>query len=124
MTITSTEISHARRRRRGRAKPRSSARAAAPSRLAQSARAPHDRAREAGLASAMAGVATLHASFAELGVPGPLVDALARTGLTVARMPGRTPGSREYDGHDMALSRKVVVDVCDREDARISTMGV
>lgn len=31
----------------------------------------------------MAGVATLHASFAELGVPGPLVDALARTGLTV-----------------------------------------
>jgi superfamily II DNA/RNA helicase len=83
VTITSTEISHARRRRRGRAKPRSSARAAVPSRLAQSARAPHDRAREAGLASAMAGVATLHASFAELGVPGPLVDALARTGLTV-----------------------------------------
>jgi superfamily II DNA/RNA helicase len=83
VTITSTEISHARRRRRGRAKPRSSTRAAAPSRLAQSAQAPHDRAREAGLASAMAGVATLHASFAELGVPRPLVDALARTGLTV-----------------------------------------
>jgi superfamily II DNA/RNA helicase len=31
----------------------------------------------------MAGVATLHASFADLGVPGPLVDALARAGLTV-----------------------------------------
>jgi superfamily II DNA/RNA helicase len=31
----------------------------------------------------MAGVATLHASFAELGVPGPLVGALARAGLTV-----------------------------------------
>jgi superfamily II DNA/RNA helicase len=31
----------------------------------------------------MAGVATLHASFAELGVPGPLVDALAGVGLTV-----------------------------------------
>jgi superfamily II DNA/RNA helicase len=31
----------------------------------------------------MAGVATLHASFAELGVPGPLVDALATAGVTV-----------------------------------------
>jgi superfamily II DNA/RNA helicase len=31
----------------------------------------------------MAGVATLHASFAELGAPGPLVGALARAGLTV-----------------------------------------
>jgi superfamily II DNA/RNA helicase len=30
----------------------------------------------------MAGVATLHASFAELGVPGPLVDVLAGTGVT------------------------------------------
>jgi superfamily II DNA/RNA helicase len=83
VTITSTQISHARQRRRGRAKPRSAARAAVTSRLAQSARAAHDRAREAGPASAMAGVATLHASFAELGVPGPLVGALARAGLTV-----------------------------------------
>jgi superfamily II DNA/RNA helicase len=31
----------------------------------------------------MAGVVTLHASFAELGVPGPLVDALAGAGITV-----------------------------------------
>ena len=31
----------------------------------------------------MAGVAMLHASFADLGVPGPLVDALAGAGLTV-----------------------------------------
>jgi superfamily II DNA/RNA helicase len=31
----------------------------------------------------MAGVATLHASFADLGVPGPLVGALAGAGLTV-----------------------------------------
>src|SRR6185437_9798652 len=83
VTMTSTEISHARRRRRGRAKPRSSGRAAAPTRSAQGARAPHDRAWEAGPASGMAGVATLHASFAELGVPGPLVDALAGAGLTV-----------------------------------------
>jgi superfamily II DNA/RNA helicase len=31
----------------------------------------------------MAGVATLHTSFAELGVPGPLVDTLATAGVTV-----------------------------------------
>jgi len=55
----------------------------APSRLAQSARAPDGRTREAGPPPTMAGVATLHASFAELGVPGPLVDALAEAGLTV-----------------------------------------
>jgi superfamily II DNA/RNA helicase len=88
VTIAPTEISHARRRRRGRAKPGSFALAAVPSSLAQSARAPHnqaahDRAREAGPAPTMAGVATLHASFADLGVPGPLVDALAGAGLTV-----------------------------------------
>ena len=88
MTITPTEILHARRRRRGRAKPRSSAGAAVPFRLAQSARAPHgragyDRAGEAGPAPVMAGVATLHASFADLGVPGPIVGALAGAGITV-----------------------------------------
>jgi len=59
-----------------------------PSSLAQSARAPHgrtahDRAREVRPAPAMAGVTTLHGSFAELGVPGPLVDTLAGAGLTV-----------------------------------------
>jgi superfamily II DNA/RNA helicase len=62
--------------------------AAIPSSLAQSAQAPHDgaahdRAREVGPARTMAEVATLHTSFADLGVPGPLVDALAEAGLTV-----------------------------------------
>jgi hypothetical protein len=31
--------------------------------------------------------------------------------------------AREYTGHEMALSEKVVVDVCDREDARIFDNG-
>jgi superfamily II DNA/RNA helicase len=89
VTIAPAEISHARRRRRGRATPGSFARAAVPSSLAQSARAPHDRAahdraREAGPVPTMAGVATLHASFADLGVPGPLAGALAGAGLTVS----------------------------------------
>jgi superfamily II DNA/RNA helicase len=83
VTIAPTEVPHARRRRRGRAKPGSSAQAAAPSSAAQSALAPHGQAKEAGPARTMAGVATLHASFAELGVPGPLVDVLAGTGVTV-----------------------------------------
>ena len=56
--------------------------------LAQSTGAPEDRAPEspapaAGPAPALAEVATLHASFAELGVPGQLVDALATAGITV-----------------------------------------
>ncbi len=38
---------------------------------------------DAAPASAMAEVTALHASFAELGVPGPLVSALAAAGLTV-----------------------------------------
>jgi superfamily II DNA/RNA helicase len=54
-----------------------------PSRLAQSARALQDGAREVDPTSAMAEVSALHTSFAELGVPGPLVGALARAGLTV-----------------------------------------
>ena len=83
MTTAPTEISHARRRRRARAKPRSSTRAAVPSRLAQSAGAPYDRAREAAPAPTTAGMATLHASFADLGVPGPLAGALAGAGRTV-----------------------------------------
>jgi superfamily II DNA/RNA helicase len=51
--------------------------------LAQPARAPQDQAQEAGSAPTTAAVATLHASFAELGVPGPLVDVLAGDGITV-----------------------------------------
>jgi superfamily II DNA/RNA helicase len=82
VTIASSEIPRARRRRRGRAKPGPAARAAAPSSAAQSALPPHGQAQEAGPTRTMAGVATLHASFAELGVPGPLVDVLAGTGVT------------------------------------------
>ncbi len=82
MTIAPSEIPRARRRRRGRAKPGSTARAAAPSSAAQSAQPPHGQAQEAGPTRTMAGVATLHASFAELGVPGTLVNVLAGTGVT------------------------------------------
>jgi len=96
-----------------------------PSRLAQSARAPHDRAREAGPASAMAGVATLHASFAELGVPGPLVGALARAGLTVpfpiqaAALPDALAGrdilgrGRTGSGKTLAFSIPLVAGLAD-----------
>src|SRR4029077_16490531 len=120
-----TEFSLARRRRRGRAKPRSSGRAAAPTRSAQGARAPHDRAWEAGPASGMAGVATLRASFAELGVPGPLVDALAGAGLTVpfpiqaATLPDALAGrdilgrGRTGSGKTLAFSIPLVAGLAD-----------
>jgi superfamily II DNA/RNA helicase len=58
LTTSPTENPHVRRRRRGRAK-------------------------ETGPARTVAGVAMLRASFAELGVPAPLVDALAGNGITV-----------------------------------------
>jgi superfamily II DNA/RNA helicase len=51
--------------------------------LAQSAPAQDDPAPEAGPAPTMADVAPLRAGFAELGVPGRLVDTLAATGVTV-----------------------------------------
>jgi hypothetical protein len=38
-------------------------------------------------------------------------------------MPGRTPGKKEYTGHQMALGIKVVVDACEREGARIFGKG-
>ena len=88
VTVVPTEDPYARLRRRGRTRPGSSARVAARMSLAQSTGAPEDRAPEspapaAGPAPALAEVATLHASFAELGVPGQLVDALATAGITV-----------------------------------------
>jgi superfamily II DNA/RNA helicase len=131
VTIAPTEISHARRRRRGRAKARSSARSTVPSGPAQSARAPHgwaaqdDRAREAGPAPAMAGVATLHASFAELGVPGPLVGALAEADITVpfpiqaAALPDALAGrdilgrGRTGSGKTLAFSIPLVAGLAD-----------
>jgi superfamily II DNA/RNA helicase len=56
LTVALTEAQHARRRRRSRAKGGPSARPA---------------------------VATIHTSFAELGVPAPLADTLAKDGITV-----------------------------------------
>jgi superfamily II DNA/RNA helicase len=50
---------------------------------APSAQAPQDPAPEAGPVRTMPEVATLHASFADLGVPGRLVEALTGTGVTV-----------------------------------------
>jgi superfamily II DNA/RNA helicase len=49
---------------------------------AQSAPARHGGAHEAGSARGTAGAAVVHTSFAELGVPGPLVGALAAAGIT------------------------------------------
>jgi superfamily II DNA/RNA helicase len=83
LTFAPTEDPHARRRRRGRTRPGSSARVAARLSLAQSAPAQDDPAPEAGPAPTMADVAPLRAGFAELGVPGRLVDTLAATGVTV-----------------------------------------
>jgi superfamily II DNA/RNA helicase len=83
LTTVPTENLHARRRRRGRARPGSSARGAARLSLAQSAQVSRDQAQETGPAPTMPAVATLHASFADLGVPGPLVGALAGAGVTV-----------------------------------------
>jgi superfamily II DNA/RNA helicase len=125
VTIAPTEVPHARRRRRGRAKPGSSAQAAAPSSAAQSALAPHGQAKEAGPARTMAGVATLHASFAELGVPGPLVDVLAGTGVTVpfpiqaAALPDALAGrdilgrGRTGSGKTLAFSIPLAVGLAD-----------
>ena len=96
-----------------------------PSRLAQSAPAPHDRAWEAGPASGTGEVATLHASFAELGVPGPLVDALAGAGLTVpfpiqaAALPDALAGrdilgrGRTGSGKTLAFSIPLVAGLAD-----------
>jgi superfamily II DNA/RNA helicase len=78
MTALPIENPHARQRRRGRAKPASPATGHAPSGPAQ-----HGRAPAASPADGMPGLAALNGSFAELGVPGPLVGALAGAGITV-----------------------------------------
>jgi superfamily II DNA/RNA helicase len=49
----------------------------------RSAQVPWDQAQETGSAPTLPAVATLHASFADLGVPRPLVGALAGAGVTV-----------------------------------------
>jgi superfamily II DNA/RNA helicase len=83
VTVAPSEIRHARSRSRSRAKPGPSAPAGAASRLAQNASAPHDRARAAGPAPTRAAVAPLRVTFAELGVPGPLMAVLADAGISV-----------------------------------------
>jgi superfamily II DNA/RNA helicase len=96
----------------------SSARAAAPSRMAQSAR-------EAGAAPTMAGVASLYASFADLGVPAPLVGSLAREGIIVpfpiqaATLPDALAGrdvlgrGRTGSGKTLAFSIPLVAGLAD-----------
>ena len=78
MTALPIENSHARQRRRGRAKPASPAIGRAPSRPAQ-----HGRVSGASPADGMSGQAALNVTFAELGVPGPLLAELAGAGITV-----------------------------------------
>ena len=77
MTALPTENSHARERRRGRAR-RAPAAGRAPSGPARSGRGP-----AAPGAGHRPRPAALPLTFAELGVPGPLVAALAGTGITV-----------------------------------------
>jgi superfamily II DNA/RNA helicase len=82
LTVALTETSHARRRRRGRAKRGSSAGAVGQASEPQSAPPQNERTRQDGSARGAAGVATIFPSFAELGVPEPLVDVLAGAGIT------------------------------------------
>jgi superfamily II DNA/RNA helicase len=82
LTVALTETSHARRRRRGGAKRGSSARAVGQASEPQSAPPQNERSRQGGSARGAARVATIFPSFAELGVPEPLVDVLAGAGIT------------------------------------------
>jgi len=77
MTALPTENPHARQRRRGRARRAPAATGRAPSGPARNVRGPG-----APVTSRRPGRAALHTTFAELGVPGPLVAALAGTGIT------------------------------------------
>jgi superfamily II DNA/RNA helicase len=79
LTVALTEIPHARRRRRAKRAP------SVPSGNAsqeQSALAGHDRAHQDRVARPIAGIATKQPSFADLGVPAPLTDALAEAGIS------------------------------------------
>jgi superfamily II DNA/RNA helicase len=78
MTALPIENSHARQRRRRRAKPVSPAIGHAPSRPTQ-----HSRVPAASPADGMSSVAALNVTFAELGVPEPLLAVLADAGITV-----------------------------------------
>src|ERR1700747_2096976 len=123
LTIPSTDIPHARRRRRGRVNPRSSALAGAPSRPAQSVRAPDGRRVRGGLTRA--GVAARPGSVAYLGAPVPVVTALADAGLTVpfpiqaASLPDALAGrdilgrGRTGSGKTLAFSIPLVAGLAD-----------
>ena len=78
MTALPIENSHARQRRRRRAKPASPAIGHGPSRPTQ-----HGRVPAASPADGMSSVAALNVTFAELGVPEPLLAVLADAGITV-----------------------------------------
>jgi superfamily II DNA/RNA helicase len=77
MTALPIENPHARQRRRGRPKPAPPATGPAPSGPAQ-----HGHVLAAASAGGVPGLAALNVTFAELGVPGPLVAALADAGIT------------------------------------------
>jgi superfamily II DNA/RNA helicase len=83
LTLALTEASHAPRPRRRRAKRESSARAAGQASQPQPAAAQHEHAHRAGTARGPAEVTPVRTSFAELGVPGPLLDVLTEADITV-----------------------------------------
>jgi superfamily II DNA/RNA helicase len=83
LTFALTEASHAPRPRRRRVKRESSARAAGQANQPQSAMAQQERAHSTEAARRPAGVTPVRTSFAELGVPGPLLDVLAGADITV-----------------------------------------
>jgi superfamily II DNA/RNA helicase len=83
LTLALTEASHAPRPRRRRARRESSARASGQASQPQPAASQHERGNRTGTARGPAGVIPVRTSFAELGVPGPLLDVLTGAGITV-----------------------------------------
>jgi superfamily II DNA/RNA helicase len=81
LTVALNEFPHARRDRRDRARHATSGQAGPASR-AQSRPGPRARAHDAVAARPVDTVAALLPGFADLGVPGPLVDVLAASGIT------------------------------------------
>ncbi len=82
MTVLPTEFSGARRRRLGRGKPGLPATGREQASLAAAVRVQRSRARATGSAQGMPGLATPNATFADLGVPAPLLAALSEAGIT------------------------------------------
>ncbi len=83
MTALPIVNSHARRRGPAKSGPPAAGHAQlSPAQTAQNAQAQRGQARAASPATGLPGIATLNATFAELGVPAPLVAALAEAGIT------------------------------------------